>query len=140
MGKVKRIRNTKIRDERRAEILSAAKRLFINYGYEKTTMKQVVKEAGTSIGNCYFYFPNKQALLDALIEELINDIRNYIDEIYSSFDSNITKIAATTYVLIKKLTQSQLYVNIFKGSHSTRLRVTRYFRTGLKRYLSNIPI
>ena len=44
-------------NEKRYNILHTAKRLFLNQGYRKTTIRQIVKEAGTSTGNFYFYFP-----------------------------------------------------------------------------------
>jgi AcrR family transcriptional regulator len=51
-----------------ARILRAAGKLFAAKGYEATTMQDVVTEARTSIGNLYFYFQNKEALMRALLE------------------------------------------------------------------------
>lgn len=62
-------RSAKIRLESRTRILAAARKLFAQKGYEATTMQQVVREAGTSIGNAYFYFENKEGLVKALVEE-----------------------------------------------------------------------
>ena len=69
----------KRREERRAKILTAAQQLFVAQGYEATTMQQVVSEAGTSIGNCYFYFRNKEELLEAVLEEVTGTIGREID-------------------------------------------------------------
>ena len=52
----------------RMRILRAAGRLFAAKGYEATTMQNIVTEAQTSIGNAYFYFENKEALMRALLE------------------------------------------------------------------------
>ena len=52
----------------RTRLLDAAERLFAQEGYQATSLRQVVDLAGTSIGNCYFYFPNKEALLQAVVE------------------------------------------------------------------------
>lgn len=49
-------------------LLRAAARLFTNKGYDATTMQDIVREADTSIGNAYFYFPNKEALMRTLVE------------------------------------------------------------------------
>ncbi|CAG0935966.1 putative HTH-type transcriptional regulator YfiR [Thermoflexales bacterium] len=72
-------RSEKHREERRARIVAAAQQLFATQGYETTTMQQVVREAGTSIGNCYFYFRNKEDLLKAVIEEANTEIGREID-------------------------------------------------------------
>lgn len=61
-------------DERRKSILKAAELLFAEKGFEATTMKDITRAAGTSIGNLYFYFPNKDELMMRLIEEVISEI------------------------------------------------------------------
>jgi len=63
----------------RTRLLDAARMLFMRQGYAATTMPQVVQLAGTSIGNCYFYFPNKEALLQGVIEEFAQQIAQEID-------------------------------------------------------------
>jgi AcrR family transcriptional regulator len=60
--------------DRRRSIIEAAGKLFAHDGYEATTMKNIADEAGTSIGNMYFYFPNKEDLMINLISEIISDI------------------------------------------------------------------
>src|SRR4051812_18253585 len=39
-------------------------------GYESTTLRQVAKKAGVSVGLLYRYFPSKRAVLIALYDEL----------------------------------------------------------------------
>jgi AcrR family transcriptional regulator len=67
------------RADRRGAILAAARALFETQGYHATTMQQVVRAAGTSIGNAYFYFPHKEALLSALVDQTVADIQATID-------------------------------------------------------------
>ena len=56
-------------EKRRANILEAAKQVFIRNGYERTTMKHVMEEAGVSRGGLYHYFSNKEDLYEAILEE-----------------------------------------------------------------------
>lgn len=56
-------------DERKQEILDAAIRVFARKGYEHTTISDVAKEIGVSQGLCYRYFPSKEAMYDAAIDE-----------------------------------------------------------------------
>jgi AcrR family transcriptional regulator len=60
-------------------MVATARRLFVAQGYEATSMQQVAAEAGTSIGNCYFYFHNKEDVLRAVIEEVNGEIGLEID-------------------------------------------------------------
>ena len=60
-------RSERLRAARRATMLKAARTLFSRRGYEVTTMRDVAAAAGTSIGNLYFYFKDKQELLETLL-------------------------------------------------------------------------
>ncbi|HXZ23640.1 MAG TPA: TetR/AcrR family transcriptional regulator [Methanomassiliicoccales archaeon] len=62
--------NRQIRDEQRSNILNAARRIFARRG-SSATMAEVAKEAGVSDGLAYRYFPSKDALFMALIEQML---------------------------------------------------------------------
>lgn len=49
-------------------ILVAAARVFATAGYAAGTTNRIAEEAGVSVGSLYEYFPNKDALLLALLE------------------------------------------------------------------------
>jgi len=53
---------------RRAQILSAAKRVFARKGFQATTVADVAKAARTSYGTVYWYFESKDALFHALMD------------------------------------------------------------------------
>ena len=55
--------------QRRADIMDAARNVFIEHGYEHTTMKHIMEAAGVSRGGLYQYFSNKEDLFEALLEE-----------------------------------------------------------------------
>jgi AcrR family transcriptional regulator len=55
--------------ERVAALLEAASGCFVEKGYEATTMTEVAARAGASIGSLYQYFPTKEALAQALVEQ-----------------------------------------------------------------------
>jgi AcrR family transcriptional regulator len=63
-------------------ILGAATQLFIQCGYEQTTMAGIAIRAGVSVGSLYQYFPNREALVAALIErhadELVRTLRSIL--------------------------------------------------------------
>ena len=55
-------------EARRAEILEAARQVFVAKGCDAASMQQIAKAAGVSAGNIYRYFPNKEALIIAVCE------------------------------------------------------------------------
>lgn len=56
-------------EERREQILAAAKKCFIRDGFAHTRVDDIAKEAGLSKGGIYFHFNSKREIFDALHEE-----------------------------------------------------------------------
>jgi len=52
-------------EQTRALILDTALDLLEERGYEKTTMREIAKKAGVSLGNAYHYFDTKEHLIQA---------------------------------------------------------------------------
>jgi AcrR family transcriptional regulator len=50
------------------KILLAAKELFLANGYDETTITQISKKSGVSVGSIYHRFPDKQSILYAVLE------------------------------------------------------------------------
>jgi AcrR family transcriptional regulator len=67
---------------KRDVILRVAKKLFAEKGYEKTSVRQIVDAANTSMGNLYFHFPNKLSILKIICEEFVNILRDQIYKIH----------------------------------------------------------
>ncbi len=57
------IKNEKLVEERRRQIVDGAVKLFIKYGYHKTTTRILAKETGLSIGSLYEYVSSKEDVL-----------------------------------------------------------------------------
>ncbi|MDQ7246179.1 TetR/AcrR family transcriptional regulator [Dongia sedimenti] len=61
-------------------IMKAAAQVLIAEGYENATTARIAERAGVSIGSLYQYFPNKEALVAALIERHSDEIVATVDE------------------------------------------------------------
>lgn len=57
-------------EQTRAAIAAAAQELFLERGYDKTTMRAVADRAGVSIGNAYYYFASKEHLVQAFYDHI----------------------------------------------------------------------
>ncbi len=55
--------------QRRKEILAAARRCFSARGFHATGMAHIAKEFGMSAGHIYNYFPSKTAIIEAIVQE-----------------------------------------------------------------------
>jgi AcrR family transcriptional regulator len=62
----------------REKILQAAKQLFQELGYEKTTSNEIAAAAGVSVGSFYVYFTDKRQVLleifDRVADELFKNV------------------------------------------------------------------
>ncbi|MBV1911713.1 MAG: TetR/AcrR family transcriptional regulator [Kangiellaceae bacterium] len=58
--------------ERGEKILLAARNLFLNIGYDETSLQMIINESGGSRRNIYSEFGNKEGLLIAVIREQVN--------------------------------------------------------------------
>ncbi|KFL35383.1 MULTISPECIES: TetR/AcrR family transcriptional regulator [unclassified Sulfurospirillum] len=56
-------------ESRCQKIVDVAYRLFLDNGYEKVSMNDIVKEAGGSLATLYKHFGNKEQLLIYILEE-----------------------------------------------------------------------
>ena len=54
-----------------AELKAAAVRVFARLGYLNTKITDITAEAGRAAGSFYSHFPNKEALLEALLTDLL---------------------------------------------------------------------
>jgi AcrR family transcriptional regulator len=50
-------------------ILEATARLLVKHGFDRTSTNLVAEAAGVSIGSLYQYFPSKEALVSALLDQ-----------------------------------------------------------------------
>lgn len=62
-------RTAAFKADRRAAILDAARRLFIAQGYDRTTLREIAREAAVSTGAIYIYFRTKAEILAAICRE-----------------------------------------------------------------------
>src|SRR5689334_415996 len=48
-------------------LIDAAERLFSEQGYDATSLRQLIAEAGVNLASIHYHFGSKQELLDAII-------------------------------------------------------------------------
>ncbi|WP_229798581.1 TetR/AcrR family transcriptional regulator [Planomonospora parontospora] len=85
-------RRTRGSDRTREAIVETALRLFRERGYEATTMRAIAAEAGVSVGNAYYYFSSKEALVQA-----------YYDRAQAEHEAACERVLATERSLAGRL-------------------------------------
>ena len=65
------------RGQRRVEqILDAAEQVFVEHGVGAATMQMIAERAGSSMGSLYHFFPNKDAVVEALGARYADAVRD----------------------------------------------------------------
>ena len=59
-------------------LLEATARILVREGFDRASTNRIADVAGVSIGSLYQYFPNKEALVAAVVERHQQDIRQVI--------------------------------------------------------------
>jgi AcrR family transcriptional regulator len=59
---------------RRGQIVSAARAVLMRDGVGRTTLRSVAAEAGIPLGTLHYVFPSKESLLQAVIEDVVEEI------------------------------------------------------------------
>ena len=102
------------KEPRRCDIIVAARRLYERKGLTRTSIKDITDEVGVTRGLFYYYFPDKNAVTEAVIDdyaaEFAEDVRIW-DESRTRGD-----IAGAVRSCVKLLRNSVLDARRFKAS------------------------
>lgn len=80
---------------RERAILAAARRVFTEAGYHGATMKAIAAATGVATGTLYLYFPSKEAVFLALIEQLEALVLQAIVRARAGAHGTLQKLAAS---------------------------------------------
>ena len=75
-------RKRREREQRRREIMNAARKVFSTNGFTKTTMEDIAREAELSPGTLYLYFKNKDELYASLSVKVLEHLYDKLKHVY----------------------------------------------------------
>ncbi len=103
---------------RREEILHAAKELFLEQGYDSTTIRRIADRVGISAPALYLYFKDKEALMLALCDQTFGHLIEAISEIERTVDDPLERVRRFGEAYARfGLTHPDEYRLIFMGAH-----------------------
>jgi AcrR family transcriptional regulator len=114
-----RIKNSKLVEERHEQIFQAASKLIQKKGYHMTTLRDLSKETGISLGNLYDYIATKEDVLYMVHEKAaqmvlgvtsqgMGDIRNPVEKLREMIEREFEAIDR----------YQDLVMTIYQESHS----------------------
>jgi AcrR family transcriptional regulator len=79
-------------------ILDATARVLVKDGFDRATTNRIAEVAGVSIGSLYQYFPNKEALVAALIDRHVEETHGILQEAFTRLPGAPLEVAAQQIV------------------------------------------
>ncbi len=65
-------------------MIDAARRLFIQKGFEDTTMCDIAEQAKVNRSTLHYYFPNKDVMFRAVFSSIVEELKPRLNEIMAS--------------------------------------------------------
>ncbi len=90
-------------------LLRSALKLFAEKGYEGTSIREIIEEAGVTRPVLYYYFQNKEDLFRKLVESIVQELIDkmiFIKQNYSDTIGKLKAIIRTTFEMAEKDIQS----------------------------------
>lgn len=78
-------------DQRREQFVQAALELFCEKGIPQTTIGDISDRVGVARSLFYHYFPNKRAIIDAVVDNRVDDFVEQFDRWNQDYDTRHTK-------------------------------------------------
>jgi AcrR family transcriptional regulator len=96
------------REKARARLLESALLVFANKGPEAAVIDEVIALAGMSRGSFYNYFRTNDELLEAVAEEISNELLNLIDPVVLLHDDPVVRITCGCRLLLHAVREYSL--------------------------------
>ena len=74
-------RKAREKEQLRRQILSAARELFVNEGYENVSMRKIANKIEYSPTTIYLHFKDKADLLDSVCKETLLNLLNTLERL-----------------------------------------------------------
>ena len=117
------------RDEVREQLVQAARQVFVRFGYKKTALDDIAREARKGKSTIYYYFKSKDDIFKAVIDAEAEIRAKTIDDQISTIDDPQQKLK--TYIYVRMLTLKKVgnYYEAIKNDLLDNLYFVNSLRT-----------
>src|SRR5699024_720709 len=68
--------------ETKRKLIQSAHHIFLQNGFDKTTISQIIKDAGVGYGTAYVYFKNKDDMFNTVMEEVMGQFFKVAKQVF----------------------------------------------------------
>jgi len=93
-------------------IFECSMKLFAEKGYDATSVEEITAVSGIAKGTLYYHFEKKEDILNVLLEEGMNLLKNSIEIKTKECETYLDKIKAVILVQIKVIVKYENFINL----------------------------
>jgi len=126
----------------KGRILSAARRLYGEYGFHGVTARMIATEVGIDVSTLYYHWGDKQDLYEAVLTDLNEEIRQKLAEIEKIVRGKPidVRLAVAIDVMCDHLFQNPETSNLMLFSFFSKTRTQSDLDTRMTEHLANIAV
>jgi AcrR family transcriptional regulator len=141
---------------RRQQILEAAVACFMRKGFHATRTAEICTEAGMSPGNLFHYFPTKEAIIAAIVEEDQRETaerfaaaagaRNLYDALIAIVEESLALLADPVYtrigleVLAEAVRNPDVFASVARSEAGRKAQLVRLLDTAVERQQARLTM
>ncbi len=118
-------RRQREKEQRRRDILDAAKKVFFSYGFKHTSMEKIAESSQLAKGTLYLYFKTKEELYISLIEDGLKILSALMQKYIGAATGVENKLLAMTRAYYRFSQEHEDFFNIFTSINAGDLRDVR---------------
>ncbi len=119
--------------QRRAELLQAARSLFVEHGWDKTSVATIVAKVGVAQGTFYLYFDSKENVLAHLRQQVLIEYVTAFDRGRQSSVAADEGLVAGLAQVAHAVTRNRTLVHVFRSA-STGAQTEEVWLDGRERF------
>ncbi|MBU1172023.1 MAG: TetR/AcrR family transcriptional regulator [Proteobacteria bacterium] len=105
--------------ELRNIIIDVTRDLLLAQGYQKTTIRQIIKKAGINTGSLYHFFRDKDDIFRHFVTQTYNEFIEYADRLTENETDNTLRYALTRALEMKAVERYDRIAELYHTAYSS---------------------
>ena len=106
-------RITKDPETRRKEFIAAARELFIEKGFDQTSVSDITNRVGMSHGSFFYYFKSKKGVMEEVINDNLTSWKDFMRDLAANEEMNALKKMQIIFGMTIKSRKAKQNINEF---------------------------
>ncbi|MFN8543493.1 MAG: TetR/AcrR family transcriptional regulator [Candidatus Binatia bacterium] len=109
----------------REDLLAAARRVLADRGLHQTKIADIAAAADVGVGTFYLHFPTKEALFNAVVEEMVGRLKATVDAVHRGGGDPVARTRATHLAFFRFVADNREVFRVVFGHAATYNDVVR---------------